>query len=80
MTRSPIRAVRQVLDRGRCVPGFRIDRGVSTELLGALKPLGADIECDDARAHRRRKLCRRQADRSLTDDGDGVAAGEIHPP
>ncbi len=72
--------MRQVLDRGRSVIAARIDQRVGAEFLGARKPLGADVERDDARAHRCGELRRRKAHRALADNGDGVAAGEIDPP
>ena len=69
-----------VADRGDRVVGFWIDQRVGAEFLGALEPLGAHIERDDAGAHGGGELRRRQPDRSLADHGNGIAAGEIHAP
>ncbi len=44
------------------------------------QPLGADIERDHARAHRRGELGRRQPDWTLAEDRDGVAARQVDPP
>ena len=57
----------------------RIDRLPGAELLGARQPLRADIEGDDAGAHRRRELRRRQTDRPLAEQRDRVVAGDFEP-
>src|SRR5215469_6697138 len=49
-------AMRQILDRADRVVRARVDRLPGTELLGARQPLRADVQGDDAGAHRRGEL------------------------
>src|SRR5262249_1965218 len=67
-------------DRRDCILRLRVHYLRGTELLRALETLLADVEGNDPRTHRDGKLRRREADRPLAEDRDGVAAGEIHPP
>ena len=53
---------------------------VGAELPGALQPLRVDVERDHPRAHRLGELGAGQADRPLAEDGDRVAAGDVHAP
>ena len=76
---APAPCVSALIGRDRIV-GRRIDQGLGAEFFGARQPLGADVERDDAGAHRRGELRRREADRPLADHGDGVAAGKLHAP
>ena len=69
----------QVLDRADRVVRARIDGLPGAELLGPLQPFRADVERDDAGAHRRRELGRRQADRPLAEQRDRVVARNVQP-
>ena len=70
-------AVRDVLDGLNDVIGLGwIDQNIGTEILRTREPFRADIEGDYPRAHRTRELRCRQADRSLTEDCNGLITAQ----
>ena len=72
-------AMGESLDRLNRIGSLGIDQRIGAELLGARQPFSADVKRDHARAHGHGELRRRQPDRTLPDDRDGVRAAEIYP-
>ena len=64
----------KVADRHYHVAHGGIEHLMGAELLGEFAALGRDVEGNDTRAHDNRELRRRQTHRTLTEDGDCLAA------
>jgi len=61
------------------VAARRIDRHVGAKIAGVHEPFRAGVERDHPRAERVRTLRRRQPERPLAEDRDGLVGGQVEP-
>src|SRR5262245_47550725 len=72
-------AVGQVVDGLDGIDLLRVQRLVGAHLLGQGQPLGSDVDGDDPRPHGLAEHGGAEPDRTLAEDGEGVAPGDVQP-